>query len=200
MIQTGLCTRQAWQPTRRRAWPNHPRRRESVEPDATRVARPVRRGLTGLTPLRKREINPCVLPDAIVPPWSGATRKRPAFHHGWSWAVNIEVVQIHPRGSGPKGLVQPRPAWGVRRWRHLRPGTIILGYPPKQRNAKSSTMKGPQGLAGHRIRRRSRTGTASTLLGYGGASGSCPQKSRCPWSWKLRRCGSPDVQRAKLKG
>lgn len=73
-------------------------------------------------------------------------------------AAITEVVQIHTRGFGPKGSVQPWPAWGARLWRHCRPGFIDLGYPPKRRNAKSSTMKGPQGLAGNDTWRRSRTG------------------------------------------
>jgi hypothetical protein len=36
-----------------------------VEPDAMRVARPDRRRLAGLTPLGKRETNPCVLSDGV---------------------------------------------------------------------------------------------------------------------------------------
>lgn len=57
--------------------------------------------------------------------------------------MKTEVVQIHTRGFGPKRSAQPWPAWGVRLWRHSRPGFIDLGVRSKPPAAKSSTMRGP---------------------------------------------------------
>ena len=55
-------------------------------------------------------------------------------------------------------LVQPRLAWGARdvATRATGPATRF-GDPPKRRTVKSSTMKGPQGLASKFNRRRCRT-------------------------------------------
>lgn len=64
----------------------------------------------------------------------------------------IEVVQIHTRGFGPKRSAQPWPAWGAQSV-----ATRLTGdHPPRSPEqisgtAKSSTMKGPQGLAGNCI-------------------------------------------------
>lgn len=89
-----------------------PRRVLPVEPDAMRVARPDRRRLAGLTPLGKRETNPCVLSDGVCASQRGqgdADRPPP----NWKEAVMTEVVQIHTRGFGPKRSAQPWPAWGA---------------------------------------------------------------------------------------
>jgi hypothetical protein len=79
--------------------------------------------------------------------------------------------RILPRGFGPKSacartisgarldrLVQPRLAWGARNAVTRATGSVTgSGDPPKRRTAKSSTMKGPQGLASESNQRRCRT-------------------------------------------
>ena len=61
--------------------------------------------------------------------WSGATRK--CLERSVLKAVTVEVVRIHPQGVRAKRLVQPWPAWGVRVWKHTRPGPISLGVRSK---------------------------------------------------------------------
>lgn len=82
-----------------------------------RVARPDRRRLAGLTPLGKREANPCVLSDGAHASLGGQGDAEAPMPSG-AEAAMIEVVQIHTRGFGPKRSAQPWPARGVRLWRH----------------------------------------------------------------------------------
>ena len=102
----------------------------------------------------------------------GATEKNPAdaVNYPRRRAVMIEGGANPSRGFGPESayartcsgerlvrLVQPRLAWGARDVATRVTGPVTgFGDPLKQRTVKSSTMRGPQGLASKFNRRRCR--------------------------------------------
>jgi hypothetical protein len=129
-----------------------------VELGATRVARPVRRRLTGLTPLGNERPIPVFYPIARpCSPWSGATRTR-LFRFGESGRDDRSGANPYPgvRANQARSTVASAGSSGV--------ATRLTGVHPPRRPqanleaAKSSTVNRPQGPAGNRTWRRSRTG------------------------------------------
>jgi len=139
-----------------------------------RVACPARRRLSGVNPCPPSRDNPGVLSDVLSISEMGRRRQtspaavqhRLAARPCWS-----KQVQILSRGFGPQSayartnsgvrldrLVQPRLAWGARDAATRATGPVIgFGDPLKRRTVKSSTTKGPPGLASEFNRRRCRT-------------------------------------------
>jgi len=117
-----------------------------------RVARPVRRRLTGLTPFVKDE--------RAIPVFYPMRKTLFAEEGDADTPAKWRAVIVEGGANPPQGVrstmwfVQPVLAWGVRAWRQARPERISFGVPGKSRAAKSSTTKGPKGLARKFDRRR----------------------------------------------
>jgi hypothetical protein len=139
-----------------------------------RVACPARRRLAGVIPRPPSRTNPGVLSDGSFPitKWGDGDRPRRRLREVAVGGVVVFQSRCKscPGGSGRNllvrinsggrldRLVQPRLAWGVRDAATRATGSETgSGDPLKRRTAKSSTMKGPRGLASEFNRRRCRT-------------------------------------------
>ena len=148
-----------------------PPRCRPVEPDAWRQARPARRRLCSLIP--RMRSNPAVLSDGCLTFRYGATETdpgEPEVRLDGAAAVEVgEAPQPNPAqgvraavrhsadysGERLVRLVQPRPAWGASKPATAGTGPLTgFGDPLKRRTAKSSTTRGPRGLAGNANQRR----------------------------------------------
>lgn len=103
-------------------------------------------------------------------------------------------VSSETRRPGPFNLVR-RGEFAT--WRQARPGPIQPGVQGKSLTAKSSTMKGPKGLAGEYARRRCRTakhphrGIRGSFWFLPPEIAGTPDQEALVSLWKLCRDGSP---------
>lgn len=151
---------------------------------ATRVAPPVRRRLTGPTPpdhsplKATRRANPVFYPMRATRLGSGATRTSLHCAVGGAGRDGAKAVRTRSRGLGPSGSFNLSRRGEFARGDTRDRGSSASASWANLRRQKAQPQQGGNSLPDSSIRRRSRTGKALTLHGYGGASGSCPRKSR----------------------
>ncbi len=153
---------------------HHPPRCRPVEPDASIGARPVRRRLIGVILVRsaRRDVARHARVIPVFYPIERSSRREEnrgdgeiprAIQRNCPGPWWTKRVKIPPEGSGPLSVRSTRAGVGSF-WPGDRRNRLFdrsRGPSANPRAAKSSTMKGPQGLASHSDRGRCRTANAS---------------------------------------